>query len=75
VVANFPLFSLRSLPISLVFVSAMNTMQNFPFWIYRKELFVKDQPLHPYWLGEPYSQLASQFLKVMQPIELEESPA
>lgn len=72
VVANYPLFFASQLTNFFGFRISDEYNSQLPYLDLQEGAFVKDQPVHPYWLGEPYSQLASQFLKVMQPVELKE---
>ncbi len=70
VVGNYPLFF--SLHLASLFgfrLSDDYTPQN-NFLDLQEGSFVHEQPVHPYFLGEPYSYTASQLLKTMQPQEL-----
>ena len=70
VVANFPLFF--SLHLATLFgfrLSDAYTPQNNYLDLQEGE-FVHEQPVHPYFLAEPYSYTTSQLLKTMQPHEL-----
>ncbi len=70
IVANFPLFF--SLHLAALFgfrLSDEYTPQNNYLDLQEGE-FVHEQPVHPYFLAEPYSYTTSQLLKTMQPHEL-----
>ncbi|MEO6313317.1 MAG: DNA repair protein RecO [Chitinophagaceae bacterium] len=70
VVANFPLFfSLHLATIYGFRLSDEYTAQNSYLDLQEGE-FVPEQPVHPYFLGEPHSYTTSQLLKTRQPHEL-----
>ncbi len=71
VVGNFPLFfSLHLATIYGFRLSDEYTAQNNYLDLQEGE-FVHEQPVHPYFLAEPYSHITSQLLKTMQPEELQ----
>ena len=72
VVANYPLFFASQLTNFFGFRISDEYNEEHSFLDLQEGAFVKEQPLHPHWLGEPYSQVVSQFLRVMQPAELKE---
>ena len=70
VVANFPLyFSLHLATLYGFRLSDEYTSKNNYLDLQEGE-FVHEQPVHPYFLAEPYSHTTSQLLKTMQPHEL-----
>jgi DNA repair protein RecO (recombination protein O) len=72
VVANFPLFfSLHLATLYGFRFSDQYTAQKTILDLQEGE-FVHDQPVHPYFLQDPYSHITSQLLRVMQPHELDE---
>ncbi len=69
-VGNFPLyFSLHLATIYGFRLSDEYTPQNCYLDLQEGE-FVPEQPVHPYFLAEPYSYITSQLLRTMQPDEL-----
>lgn len=71
-VANYPLYFASHLTNFFGFRISDEYDAAHNFLDLQEGAFVKEQPLHPHWLAEPYSQLASQFMKTMQPRELQE---
>jgi len=70
VVANFPLFfSLHLATLYGFRLSDEYTPQNNYLDLQEGE-FVHEQPVHPYFLADPYSYTISQLLRTMQPHEL-----
>jgi len=70
ITGNFPLFfSLHLATIYGFRLSDEYTPQNSYLDLQEGE-FVHEQPVHPYFLPEPYSFITSQFLKTQQPHEL-----
>ncbi|MFT3936947.1 MAG: DNA repair protein RecO C-terminal domain-containing protein [Chitinophagaceae bacterium] len=71
VVANFPLyFSLHLATIYGFRLSDEYSTTNNYLDLQEGE-FIYEQPHHPYFLADPYSQITSQLLKTMQPQELQ----
>ena len=70
VVANYPLyFALHLAALHGLRFSDAYTQQH-SFLDLQEGEFVHDQPIHPYFLGEPYSYITSQLLKAQQPHDL-----
>jgi len=72
VTANFPLFFASHLTNFFGFRISDEYDEQHPVLDLQEGAFVKERPLHPHFLDEPYSNLASQFLQVQQPAELGE---
>lgn len=72
VVANFPLYFASHLTNFFGFRISDGYSERACFLDLQEGAFVTEQPLHPHWLGEPYSHLASQFMKAMHPSDLKE---
>jgi DNA repair protein RecO (recombination protein O) len=71
-VANYPLFFALHLANLYGFRFSDLYSEQTPFLDLQEGEFVHDQPIHPHFLGAPYSYITSQLLKVMQPHELKE---
>lgn len=71
-VANYPLFFAVHLPSFFGLRFADDYSKENAFLDLQEGEFVKEHPIHPHFLGEPYSFITSQLLKTMQPHELEE---
>lgn len=72
VVANYPLYFASHLTNFFGFRISDEYSEQSSYLDLQEGAFVQEQPIHPHWVGEPYSQLASQFMKTMQPDELKE---
>jgi len=70
VMANFPLFFSLNLAGFFGFRFSDNYSAVDHFLDLQEGMFVREQPIHPYFLGEPYSGFVSQVLKARQPQEL-----
>ena len=70
VVANYPLFFALHLAalFGLRFADSYTPQKNF--LDLQEGEFVHEQPVHPYFLGDPFSYTTSQLLKTQQPHEL-----
>lgn len=72
VTGNFPLFFSLHLATFYGFRISDRYTEQTPYLDMQEGEFVHEQPVHPYFLGPPYSFITSQLLKVMQPHELEQ---
>jgi DNA repair protein RecO (recombination protein O) len=72
VTANFPIYFASHLTNFFGFRISDDYDPDHTVLDLQEGAFVHDRPLHPHFLEEPYSQLASQFLKAQQPGELKE---
>lgn len=72
VLANFPLFFSLHLASIYGFRFSDRYSEETPFFDLQEGEFVHDQPVHPHFLGPPFSFITAQLLKVMQPHELDE---
>jgi DNA repair protein RecO (recombination protein O) len=72
VTANFPVFFASHLTNFFGFRLSDEYDAQHSILDLQEGAFVSERPLHPYILEEPYSSIASQFLKVQQPHELKE---
>ncbi|HVY74417.1 MAG TPA: DNA repair protein RecO [Puia sp.] len=74
VLANFPLYFSLHLA-GLLGLRIDDNYSSERRWLDLQEgFFSKEKPVHPYFLEEPYSALAADLLKVMQPGELPQVP-
>lgn len=71
-VANFPLFFSLHLAGFYGFRFSDRYNDQYSILDLQEGEFVKDRPMHTWFLDDPYSQITSQLLKVMQPHELKE---
>jgi DNA repair protein RecO (recombination protein O) len=72
VTANFPLFFALHLAVLLGFRITDNYSSQYSFFDLQEGKFVYEKPKHPHFLEEKQATITSQFLKVMQPHELED---
>ena len=72
VMANLPLFFALHLPFHFGFRITDNYDNNHSFLDLEEGKFVGEQPRHPHFLEDKQAAVTSQFLKVMQPGELED---
>jgi DNA repair protein RecO (recombination protein O) len=72
VVANFPLFFALHLSTFFGFRFSDHYTETATYLDLKEGEFLQDHPVHPYFLGNPYSYITSQLLKVMQPHELDQ---
>ena len=70
VVANYPLFFALHLSTFFGFRFSDHYTEQTSYLDLQEGEFVHEHPVHPYFLGPPYSFITSQLLKVMQPHEL-----
>ena len=73
-IANFPLFFALHLATIYGFRLNDDYTANTPYLDLQEGAFTAEHPVHPHFLGMPYSYITSQLLKVMQPQELNEIP-
>ncbi|MDP4131052.1 MAG: DNA repair protein RecO [Bacteroidota bacterium] len=72
--ANFPLyFALHAASFFGLQISDNYTLQK-SYLDLQEGIFTEEKPAHPHFLGNPYSEITSQLLKVMQPAELTQVP-
>ncbi|HTL10493.1 MAG TPA: DNA repair protein RecO [Chitinophagaceae bacterium] len=74
VAGNFPLFFSLHLATLYGFRLSDEYSANNCYLDLQEGEFVPEQPVHPYFLGEPYSAITSQLLKTQQPQELSGIP-
>jgi len=72
VVANYPLFFALHLSSFFGFRFSDRYTETATYLDLKEGEFLQDHPVHPYFLGYPYSFITSQLLKVMQPHELDQ---
>jgi DNA repair protein RecO (recombination protein O) len=72
VVANYPLFFALHLSTFFGFRFSDRYTEQTSYLDLQEGEFVHEHPVHPYFLGYPYSFITSQLLKVMQPHELDQ---
>ena len=72
VVANFPLYFALHLSSFYGFRFSDTYSEHFCILDLREGEFVNETPVHPYYLDGELSQITSQLLKTMQPLELNE---
>ena len=72
VMANLPLFFALHLPFHFGFRITDNFSEENAYLDLQEGNFVAEQPRHPHFLEDKQAAFTSQFLKVMQPEELEE---
>jgi DNA repair protein RecO (recombination protein O) len=68
--ANYPLFFATHLATFLGLQIHDNYSVGNDILDLQEGLFIAEKPQHPYFLEEPYSNIASQLMKIMQPHEL-----
>ena len=73
-IANFPLFFALHLATIYGFRLNDDYTEHTPYLDLQEGEFTSEHPVHPHFLGIPYSYITSQLLKVMQPQELNEIP-
>jgi len=72
VVGNFPLFFALHLAGFSGFQFSDRYSEATPYLDLQEGEFAHDQPVHPHFLGPPYSYITSQLLRARQPHELEQ---
>lgn len=73
-IANFPLFFALHLATMYGFRLTDEYSPDTPYLDLQEGEFTSEHPVHPHFLGMPYSYITSQLLKVMQPQELTQIP-
>ena len=72
VLANYPLYFASHLAGFFGFRITDSYDAEHSYLDMQEGAFVKDQPIHPYFLADPYSGMASQFLKAQHPDDLQD---
>jgi len=72
ITANFPLFFALHLAVFFGFRINDEYSERHPFLDLQEGNFVDERPMHPHFLEDKQAMITSQFLKTMQPQELEE---
>ena len=74
VLANYPLYFASHLAGFFGFRITDSYDEDHSFLDLQEGAFVPEQPIHPHFLADPYSGLASQFLKAQHPDDLNDIP-